>query len=217
MVEYRIPKVHGDFPPARIETLIDRLPALRIERYLWLQNGYRPLVEVRLCWSDRFLYAHFRVGEDKVRLRYRRFQDPVWKDSCVEMFIDPFPDKRRGYLNIETNALGTVLAAFGKGREGRLPFTATQLREMEVIASISQPVDGPHGASFWTLVYRFPLNVFEHCYGESVQAGCRGRANFFKCGDETAVPHYGAWSPVEVPKPDFHQPEYFGQIIFEAD
>jgi len=217
MVEYRITKVEGDFPPARMEALLGRLPALRVERYLWLKNGYEPRVEVRLCWSDRFLYVHFRVEEDKVRLRYRRFQDPVWKDSCVEMFIDPFPEKKRGYLNIEANALGTVLAAFGKGPQSRLPFSASQLREMEVAASISLPVDGPHGAPFWTLAYRLPLSVFKLCYGEPVRPGLVGRANFYKCGDETAVPHYGAWSPVASPKPDFHRPESFGRIIFEKD
>jgi hypothetical protein len=215
MLEHRIPKVKEDFPPGRMQALLGRLPALRVDRWLWLKNGYEPRVEVRLCWSDRFLYVHFRVEEPEVRLRYRRFQDPVYKDSCVEMFIDPFPEKRRGYVNIETNALGTVLAAFGKGATGRLPFAAGQLREMEVQASISRPVDGPHGAPFWTLAYRFPLSVFKLCYSETIREGRRGRANFFKCGDETAVPHYGAWSPVDVPAPDFHRPEFFGTVVFE--
>jgi len=215
MVEYRIPRVETDFPPARMHALLGRLPALRVDRYLWLNNGYEPRVEARLCWSDRFLYVHFKVEEAKVRVRYRRFQDPVWKDSCVEMFINPFPEKQRGYINVETNALGTVLAAFGKGRAGRLPFSAAQLREMEVAASISRPVDGPHGAAFWTLAYRLPLSVFKLCYGEAVRAGRRGRANFFKCGDETAIPHYGAWSPIDVPAPDFHRPEFFGAVVFE--
>ena len=214
MVEYGIPKVEADFPPGRMQALLGRLPALRVDHYLWLKNGYEPRVEARLCWSDRFLYVHFRVEEAEVRLRHRRFQDPVWKDSCVEMFIDPFPEKRRGYINIETNALGTVLAAFGKSRAGRLPFAAHQLREMEVAPSISRPVEGPHGAPFWTLAYRLPLSVFKLCYGETVRPGRRGRANFFKCGDETAAPHYGAWSPVDVPEPDFHRPEFFGAVVF---
>ena len=40
------------------------------------------------------------------------------------------------------------------------------------------------------------------------------RANFYKCGDKLTVPHYVTWSPVETVKPDYHQPEYFGNIKF---
>lgn len=217
MVEYGIRKIDRNIPAARMESYLRSLPALRVDQYLWLKNGYQPRVEARLCWSDRFLYVHFRAEEDKVRLRYRRFQDPVWKDSCVEMFIDPFPEKKRGYINIETNALGTVLAAFGKDRSSRIPFSASQLKEMEVVPSITRACDGSHGAPFWTLAYRLPLSVFETCYGETVRPGREGRANFYKCGDETAVPHYGAWNRVDAPKPDFHRPESFGRIVFEKD
>ncbi|MCK7480493.1 MAG: carbohydrate-binding family 9-like protein [Candidatus Moduliflexus flocculans] len=51
-------------------------------------------------------------------------------------------------------------------------------------------------------------------YGREIDAGCRSAANFYKCGDETEFPHYGAWSPVETPAPDFHRPEFFGEIVF---
>ena len=48
-----------------------------------------------------------------------KFQDPVYKDSCVEFFVDAFPDPGRGYVNFETNAAGTLLAAFGPDRSHR--------------------------------------------------------------------------------------------------
>ena len=38
------------------------------------------------------------------------------------------------------------------------------------------------------------------------------RANFYKCGDDTAYPHYGMWRPFQSDKPDFHRPEEFGEI-----
>jgi hypothetical protein len=46
-------------------------------------------------------------------------------------------------------------------------------------------------------------------------AGHVARANFYKCGDETETPHFGAWSPVQTPQPDFHRPEFFGRLVFE--
>ena len=38
------------------------------------------------------------------------------------------------------------------------------------------------------------------------------RGNFYKCGDDAAFPHYGMWSPVLTGEPDFHRPEYFGEL-----
>ncbi len=51
-------------------------------------------------------------------------------------------------------------------------------------------------------------------YGRDISPGHRAAANFYKCGDETAVPHYGAWSPIDTPQPDFHRPEFFGEVVF---
>ena len=31
------------------------------------------------------------------------------------------------------------------------------------------------------------------------------RANFYKCGDKTAHPHYVSWAPINTPQPDFHR------------
>ena len=41
------------------------------------------------------------------------------------------------------------------------------------------------------------------------------RANFYKCGDKTAHPHYVSWSPIDTPKPDFHRPDFFGELILK--
>ena len=190
------------------------VPALAVEHYLWLANGYAPRVEAKLCWSEKFLYAKFRVGEKRVRVRYTKFQDPVYKDSCVEFFIDAFPTKGLGYVNFETNAAGTLLAAFGPDRAHRRPLWPEDLAGFAVESLIPGPVEGEYGAAEWTLEYRVPLALFEKLYGQAIGPGHRAAANFYKCGDETETPHYGAWSPVRTPSPDFHRPEFFGEIVF---
>jgi hypothetical protein len=83
-----------------------------------------------------------------------------------------------------------------------------------VSASIGGPVDGEYGAGVWTLEYRVPLGLFRKLYGREIVSGHRAAANFYKCGDETEIPHYGAWSEVKTPSPDFHRPEFFGEIVF---
>jgi hypothetical protein len=36
--------------------------------------------------------------------------------------------------------------------------------------------------------------------------------NFYKCGDKCMHPHYLSWSPIGLPEPNFHCPEFFGKI-----
>jgi hypothetical protein len=187
------------------------LAPIPVDRYLWLTNGYRPLVEARLCWSARFLYVKFRVGEKRAPVRYTKFQDPVYKDSCVEFFVDMFPVRRLGYVNFEMNAAGVLLAAFGPDRDHRKPLWPEDLAGMSVISGEEL---WPEAGDNWHVEYKVPLALFRKLYGEEVTPGHRAAANFYKCGDETAIPHYGAWSPVGTPTPDFHRPEFFGEIVF---
>ena len=41
------------------------------------------------------------------------------------------------------------------------------------------------------------------------------RANFYKCGDLLSKPHFLSWQPITLPKPDFHQPSFFGLLKME--
>lgn len=213
-LSYTIRRVDVDFRPGDAAVPWDAITPLAVGHYLWLDNGYRPGVEARLCWTPRFLYVRFRVEEKRVLVRFMKFQDPVYKDSCVEFFVDAFPELRRGYVNFETNAMGTLLAAFGPDRSHRTPLWPEDLADYEAAASVRHPVEGEHGADSWTLEYRLPIGLFRKLYGEEIVAGHRAAANFYKCGDETEVPHYGAWSPVGTPSPDFHQPKFFGELVF---
>ena len=38
------------------------------------------------------------------------------------------------------------------------------------------------------------------------------RANFYKCGDNCDKTHFLSWSPIALPTPNFHCPEFFGSI-----
>ncbi len=212
--EHQISRLPEDFSPPGDASQWRTIPALTIDNYLWLDNGYRPRVEVKVGYTGRFIYTSFLVFEKRVRVQHLDFQDPVWKDSCVEFFIDPFPEKKCGYINIETNAAGALLIAFGPDRDTRVPIPKKDLPGFEIAASIKGRIDGEHGSDSWTLGYRLPLALFENYYGASVTPGCRARANFYKCGDETDPPHFGAWNPVPVAAPDFHRPEFFGRVVF---
>lgn len=214
--EYEILRLNKDFDPGDETSLWELIPALIIKDYLWLDNGYKPRVEARVGFSEYYLYVYFKAFEKRVRIRYMGFQEPVYKDSCVELFIDPFPEKGLGYFNFETNAAGALLAGFGKGRRKRKPLSPEDLAGFRIVASVRGPLDGSHGADFWTVRYRVPLRLFQNYYGDTIRPRLEGRANFYKCGDATPCPHYGAWSPLPTKEPDFHRPRFFGKIVFSA-
>lgn len=212
--EYRVARVDEDFFVPGRASFWSTLPVATIDHYLWLDNDYRPRVEIRACYSRRYIYLSFKVFESRIRARFTRFQDPVYKDSCVELFINPFPEKAIGYVNLEANALGTLLIAVGPDRVRRKAITRQDIRGFRIIPSVRQPLEGALGKEFWTLEYQLPLRLFEKHYGEKIAPGHIAQANFYKCGDETERPHYGAWSPVISDRPDFHRPEFFGRFLF---
>ncbi len=55
----------------------------------------------------------------------------------------------------------------------------------------------------------YSLSKFDSLGGRSV------KANFYKCGDELPEPHYLSWNPINLEKPNFHTPDFFGDIYFE--
>jgi len=58
-------------------------------------------------------------------------EDPVYKDSCVEFFVKPKPDK--GYFNFEFIAVGTLLCSYitdpERTREGFREFVSVPEEE----------------------------------------------------------------------------------------
>jgi hypothetical protein len=131
----------------------------------------------------------------------------------------PGSDPREGYFNIEANCGGVLLfrhqLARGVERHEVSPEDASLLAVAHTLpARVDPELPGP---VTWLVSYRVPFDLLGR-YAPVVRprAGVRWRANFYKCGDETSHPHWLAWSPVEVLKPDFHRPERFGTLVFEA-
>jgi hypothetical protein len=186
---------------------------IKIEDYLWMENQYCPEVVVKACYSDEYIYVKFLVFETKVKATYLNVGDPVFKDSCVEFFINLFPKETEEYFNIELNAIGTIKMGYGIKRN-RKYLNASDLSDMKVVASIKQPVTGLHGSDYWELYCAIPIKVLEKISNKKFK-GDDAIGNFYKCGDETEFKHYGVWNLIENSKPDFHLPEYFGKIIFD--
>lgn len=141
--------------------------------------------------------------------RYENPNDPVCKDSCMECFIDVFPRRLyKGYINIEMNALGTCLCAFGPNRKDRKYLTELGLPHPEI--SIHHVVRD--GGRCWMAKTLISKEVIEALYEYrcDLGSGHKMRANFYTCAEDVNEPYWGSWAPVG--KLDFHTPEYFGNL-----
>ena len=65
----------------------------------------------------------------------------------------------------------------------------------------------------WQLTLIIPMNVFIHHDISHVRER-KCKVNFYKCGDALPQPHFLSWQRVVADNPDFHLPEYFGQMQF---
>ena len=171
---------------------------------------YKPDTKFAIAYSDDSLFIHFRVEENNIKALYSNDQEPVWQDSCVEFFC-AMPEQNF-YYNFEFNCIGTCIATAREGREKNVrPLVADQLKQIERYASLgSQPFGERIGKTAWEICVKIPFTILGINKGDSLPKAFR--ANFYKCGDETAVPHYVSWSPINTAAPDFHCPEFFGEI-----
>jgi hypothetical protein len=185
-------------------------------------SRHQPRTRVQLLYDDRMLYGRFRVEDRYVRCRRTGFQAEVYKDSCVEFFVEPVLG--RGYFNFEFNCGGALRAFFitdptrvPGGFKAFTPLSAADGERVRRVASLPAVVDPEIAApTLWDLEFGIPLAVLAAYAGPAASpAGATWRANFYKCGDETTHPHWGAWSPVD--RLDFHRPPCFGELRFDAD
>ena len=171
---------------------------------------YTPFCGGRVVRTKDALVVDFRVSGMDLRAQNTEDNGRQWEDSCVEVFIqDP---EKADYYNFEINALGKVLACYGPVREGR---TRRPQEQMEQILRFGHLEGGPldkDGIQTWRVGVVIPFELIG-IHPDNLPYSIR--ANFYKCGDKTAHPHYVSWSPIDTPKPDFHRPDFFGELILK--
>lgn len=183
--------------------------AAAIDCVNWKAFPYKPQVGFRIAHTGTHLLVKFTVNEQFTSARLMDNYTDVWDDSCIEMFIDDCDGIH--YYNIEINCIGTRLAARRTGRYAPEMFPPEKMKQILVFTSLPhEPIDIRDRFTEWTVVEAIPFALI----GKD-SCPCELRANFYKIGDKTAVPHYLSWSPIESAQPDFHLREFFGRLILE--
>ena len=120
---------------------------------------YRPDIHFRIAYNEQHIFLKFDVHENEFRATEITDCGHVWEDSCVELFIQLKDGD--GYYNIEINAIGTILCAYGTGRENRslmpIQISTTILRDSTIKFNNENQDEAFYQ---WSLIIRFPHTAF---------------------------------------------------------
>lgn len=187
----------------------EMVPVLSIDCY-----QVKPVIPVeakaQVCWTEDALLVRLCAKEPQILARFSGDQDPVCRDSCLEIFLCPIAGDGR-YFNFECNPNAATYFGFGFGREDRMRLHPGDIREL---LSINMFQSGDQ----WGVTFRLPIKVIRLFMPEFIlQAGIKMRANFYKCGDDILPNHELMWSPITNGRTDFHQSEFFGELQLSDD
>lgn len=172
---------------------------------------YRPMSSFSAAYSEKAIYIDFLVRCNYLRAEHFEPQSAVSEDSCVEFFFRPQNDGE--YWNFEFNCIGAVNASHRLTRTSPTRLTESQINSILRYPSCgTRPFRELEGLFTWSLLVAIPLGLMG-LNADDMPTHATG--NFYKCASATSEPHYLSWSPVYTDRPDFHRPEYFGDIFFE--
>lgn len=189
------------------------VPAADIASWHWEgAEPFRPPSFAQLCGvAGKGLYARLWSFESNPRHVCINRDDPVYTDSCLELFLQPVPGNA-AYVNFEMNCNGVTLSQFGKKRQGRV--FLKEFCTLEPQVSPFETVE--NGQTAWGVELFLSDSLIAEIYGIDYKTKpCTIRGNFYKCGDKTPRAHYGAYFPAGPAMLGFHNPSRFGSIILK--
>lgn len=183
----------------------ESVPIVELQHTGWLPPA--PVsARAQACYNDETLFLRMEAAESPVRATLQDPLSQVCNDSCLEFFLAPDAGDER-YLNFEFNPLGALYLGFGSTRPTRVRQIVKSPEEL----FCPEPFRTHDGWGIcWEIPFAFLRNYFPSFVPRGEVAG-----NFYKCGDETAQPHYLSWAPMRSETPDFHRRHDFGTLRFQ--
>jgi len=144
---------------------------LEIKKFRPESSSHRPKTFARLLHDEKNIHGIFHVRDQYVRCARTNYGDEVWKDSCVEFFIQPKAGE--GYFNFEFNCGGALLCSYvtdptrirgGLKKSQKLPSelgNKVKIRTtlpLKTVPEITKPLD-------WSLQFSIPIAVLENFTG----------------------------------------------------
>jgi len=214
MKKLTIPRINSD--TTDIRSVADQLANVSptpIDVINWLaEYPSKPEVSFRIAHNGDNILLQYQVHENEILGVITEDNGEVWTDSCVEFFITFDNDS---YYNIEATCTGKVLLGYRKTGVPAEHGSEEIMGSIQRLSSLgTQVIQKKQGDFHWSLTLVIPKEAFWKTDLKSFD-GLKVRGNFYKCGDNLTVPHFVAWTEIDTPSPSFHQPGYFGELVFE--
>lgn len=181
------------------------VPEIKIESY---QKKPEAKIDAaaQVCWSKERLCVRLTCTEPSILARYSGECDPVYRDSCLEMFLCPKAEDGR-YFNFEFNPNGASFFGFGYGRDDRIRLHPLNIRKL---LNIRNHIE----SCFWEIQFDIPVKLLQLFMPDySLIEGRKMRGNFYTCGDDVEPNHELMWNLITNGINDFHQSAYFGELV----
>ncbi|MEG1545220.1 MAG: carbohydrate-binding family 9-like protein [Tannerellaceae bacterium] len=177
----------------------------------WETYPYKPIVAFDIARTNETLYIRYNVRGNSLKACYKEDGSPVHKDSCVEFFMKTPND--HNYMNFEFNCIGTCDAAQRQSRDIKKSLTSAEYATIRRYSSLeNKTFDEKLGVYAWEVIVAIPFRLMGL---DPENLPEKINANFYKCADETEFPHFLSWNPIDLPEPDFHCPEFFGELYLK--
>ncbi len=183
-----------------------------INSFHWEKDGYsRPESHASLFGIENDgIHALLWSFEENIRCECKERDDPVYTDSCLELFLMPVEGDNR-YINFEVNPKGVYLSQIGEKREDRKFIKELTGLEPEIFPMRIEE----NGKKAWGYEIVLSDKFISELYQTDFHiCEMKIKGNFYKCADLSVTPHYGACFPVTTAALGFHNPDCFGNIIF---
>jgi hypothetical protein len=188
-----------------------------IEQY-WSGESAEPSRHfvVRALWSNETLQLQFdcRQSEPLIVSTEPKLDSKtigLWERDVCEAFIRPGPGTRDREPGKDNRYFEFEAAPTGEWLDLAIEPTADgRITDWDYASGMS--VAGRVESGRVLIAMRIPWKAF----GGAPKPGDRWRANFFRCVGDGESRGYLAWQPTLTPKPNFHVPERFGELVFAA-
>lgn len=199
------------------------------------QTGAKQKTTARLLWNDDTLFIAFECDDKDIAARFDQRDDPTYRDDAVEIFIQP-DSQQPIYVGLEMNVRAILY-------DYAYIYPQVLLKGFDLKGvTLAAKIDGTLNVSSdqdkgWTLEVAIPLRNFSELMsdrrivsgtvptakqvvpahlrrGARVVPGTVWTANLNRWDGAEPNRRLSIWSDSAIVRPDPHNPNRFGQLIF---
>ncbi|CAN5876808.1 hypothetical protein BH11MYX3_BH11MYX3_27600 [soil metagenome] len=172
----------------------------------------------KMTWDDTFLYLFVTITDSDVFSEFKKHDDPLWKQDCVEMFIDADGNKR-GYVELQVNPNNATFDSWfaqGRAAKGDEAWDSAMATAVVMRGTADKGGDTDQG---WDVEIAIPwMSIKGRDQGMSViippRVGDRWRLNVVRVDKKTGDkdPAVSSWNRITYA--DFHALDRMLTVVF---